>query len=187
MSDASLTLGLRAALQLARGRVEGADLVCEGGPEEHLARARQSFVAPLLCLPMFLAVQVWVVPVPAKAAQDWALLRELAGFLLGWLGYAVLSHRLALEMGRAALWPRFMALWNWCNLVQYLLLMAALVPQLLGAPAVVSQTAWVVAMGWAVWLQWSATRLGLGLSGGRAALMVVVDMALGVVVVRFVA
>ncbi len=182
MSDASVTLGLRAALLLARGRVDGADLVADGGPEEHLLRARQSVAALLLCLPMFLAVQVL-----AREAPGLPMLRELAGFLLGWLGYAVLSHRLAEEMGRAALWPRFMALWNWCNLVQYLLLMAALAPQLLGAPAVVSQTAWVVAMGWAVWLQWSATRLGLGLSGGRAALMVVVDMALGVVVVRFVA
>ena len=182
MSEASVSVGLRAALLLARGRVDGADLVCEGGPEAQLAQARLSFMALLLCLPMFLAVQVM-----ARETAGLALLREFAGFLLGWLGYAVLSHRLAEEMGRAVLWPRFMALWNWCNLVQYLLLMAALVPQLLGAPAVVSQTAWVVAMGWAVWLQWSATRLGLGLSGGRAALMVVVDMALGVVVVRFVA
>ena len=182
MSDASLTLGLRAALQLARGRVDGADLVCEGGPEEQLARARQSFTALLLCLPVFLAVQVW-----ARNTQDLGLLREFSGFLLGWLGYAVLSHRLAGEMGRAALWPRFIALWNWCNLVQYLLLGAALVPQLLGAPTLLAQTAWLVAMGWAIWLQWTATRLGLGLSGGRAALMVVVDMALGVVVVRFVA
>ena len=182
MSDASVTLGLRAALLLARGRVDGADLVWEGGPEEQLARARVSFVALLLCLPMFLAVQVL-----ARATQDMALLREFSGFLLGWLGYAVLSQRLAAEMGRAALWPRFIALWNWCNLVQYLLLAGALVPQLLGAPAVVAQTAWLVAMGWAVWLQWSATRLGLGLSGGRAALMVMVDMALGVVVVRLVA
>jgi hypothetical protein len=89
-------------------------------------------------------------------------------------------------MGRGVLWPRFIALWNWCNLVQYLLLAAALVPPLLGAPALVAQTVWVVAMGWALWLQWSATRLGLGLSGGRAALMVVVDMGLGLVVLRLV-
>jgi len=49
----SLTLGLRAALLLARGRVDGLNLVAEGGPEEQLQRARQSFVALLLCLPIF--------------------------------------------------------------------------------------------------------------------------------------
>jgi hypothetical protein len=182
VSGISVTVGLRAALLLARGRVDGADLVTEGGPEEHRLRARQSFAALLLCLPIFLMVQEL-----GRAAQGFSLLRELSGFLLSWLGYAVLSHRLAAEMGRGVLWPRFMALWNWCNLVQYLLLAAALVPQLLGAPTVVTQTVWLVAMGWALWLQWSATRLGLGLSGGRAALMVAVDMGLGVVVLRVIA
>ena len=177
----SLTLGLRAALLLARGRVDGLDLVAEGGPEEHLQRARQSFVALLLCLPIFLVVQEL-----GRPAEGTSLLRELAGLLLSWLGYAVLSHRLAAQMGRGVLWPRFIALWNWCNLVQYLLLAAALVPPLLGVPMVVAQTLWVVAMGWARWLQWSATRLGLGLSGGRAALMVAVDMGLGLVVLRVV-
>jgi hypothetical protein len=175
-------LGLRAALMLAGGRAEGVALFAAESLPDQLARARQSFLALWLCLPMFLAIQAMV---PAAANGEMA--RELAGFALTWLGYAVLSHRLAADMGRAALWPRFVVLWNWCNLVQYLLLVAALVPHLLGAPAVVAQTAWLAAMGWALWLQWSATRLGLGLSGGRAALMVGADMALGLVVLRLTA
>jgi len=172
-------LGLRAALMLAGGRAEGAALFAADSLADGLARARQSFLALALCLPMFLAIHALT-----PAAADGEMARDLAGLALAWLGYAVLSHRLAADMGRAALWPRFVVLWNWCNLVQYLLLVASLVPQLLGAPAVVAQTAWLVAMGWALWLQWSATRLGLGLSGGRAALMVGVDMALGLVVLR---
>ena len=181
MSGASVTRGLRAALLLARGRVDGLDLVAEGGPEEQRLRAWQSFVALLLCLPIFLGVQEL-----ARGSQAGSLLRDIAGFVLSWLGYAVLSHALAGAMGRAVLWPRFVALWNWCNLVQYLLLGAALVPIVLGVPALVAQTVWLVAMGWALWLQWSATRLGLGLSGGRAALMVAVDMGLGLMVLRVV-
>lgn len=179
MSGGSLTLGLRAALLLARGRADGVLPLVLDDQASQQARARHSFTALALCLPMFLAVQLL-----GREAPGPAMLRELAGFAISWLGYAVLSHSLAAAMGRAALWPRFVTLWNWCNLVQYLLLAAALVPQLLGAPALLAQTAWLVAMGWAIWLQWSATRLGLALPGGRAALLVAMDMALGLVVLR---
>lgn len=174
--------GLRAALLLAGGRPDVALLVGAEPPDAQLARARHSFAALLLCLPVFITVQAL-----ARDAPGLATLRELASFLLAWLGYAVLSQRLATEMGRAALWPRFIVLWNWTNLVQYLLLAAALVPQLLGLHPLLAQTAWLAALGWALWLQWTATRLGLALSGGRAALMVIVDIALGLVVLRLTA
>jgi hypothetical protein len=180
MSVAPAWLGLRAALLLARGRAEGVVLVATASPADQLARAGRSFAALVLCLPLFLAIHAL-----GPEREDGALLRALAGFLLTWLGYAVLSHLLAAGMGRAVLWPRFIALWNWCNLVQYLLLCAAVVPQLLGLPTLAAQTAWLVAIGWAIWLQWTATRLGLSLTRGRAALMVGVDMALGLLVLRF--
>jgi hypothetical protein len=179
MSVAPALLGLRAALLLARRRAEGVVLVAAASPEAQLARARRSFAALVLCLPLFLAIQGL-----GPGRTDEALARAVAGLLLSWLGYAVLSHMVAAGMGRATLWPRFIALWNWCNLVQYMLLSAAASAQLVGAPALAAQTAWIVALGWAVWLQWTATRLGLALGGGRAALMVVVDMALGLLVLR---
>jgi hypothetical protein len=112
------------------------------------------------------------------------LLRQVAAFVLGWLAYAALSERMAAASGREALWPRFILLWNWCNLVQYLLLCAALVPELLGVPAALAQGAWLVAICWAMWLQWWATRLGLALGGGPAALLVVADLAVGLLVAR---
>lgn len=173
--------GLRAVLLLARGRADGVLPLAAGDAAGQRALARQSFAAVLLCLPIFLAVQEL-----GRATHGMAMLRELASFLLGWLGYAVLSQGLASAAGRGALWPRFVVLWNWCNLVQYLLMAAALVPQLAGAPPVLAQTAWLVAMGWALWLQWAATRIGLDLPAGRAALLVVADMALGLVVQRLV-
>jgi hypothetical protein len=170
--------GLRAALLLARGRADLAALIVGEAPAGQAARARHSFLAMLLCLPLFAAIQSIAIPAPDLTP------RALASFTLGWLGYAVLSHQLAEGMGRAALWPRFIALWNWCNLVQYLLMAGAMAPLLLGAPPLVTQTAWLVALGWGMWLQWTATRLGLGLSRGHAALMVLVDIALGMMVLR---
>jgi hypothetical protein len=176
-------MGLRAALLLARGRAEGAAQMVGETPAGQAARARHSFLATLLCLPLFIAIQDLAIQNAGAIAMN-TLPRASASFVLGWFGYAVLSHQLAEGMGRAALWPRFIVLWNWCNLVQYLLMACATVPMLLGAPPLVAQTAWLVAMGWGMWLQWSATRLGLGLPRGHAALMVLVDIALGMVLLR---
>ncbi len=176
-----LPSGLRAALLLARGREEGVGLMEAETPARSLLLARHSFLAMALCLPVMLAIHA--LEAPAADAPSFPLVRDIAGFTLGWLGYAVLSQILAANLGRAALWPRFIVLWNWCNLVQYALLVASLLPGLLGLPDFVAQTAWLAAVGWALWLQWSATRLGLRLTGGQAALLVGTDMALGIVVV----
>ncbi len=66
---------------------------------------------------------------------------DLVSYGVGWCGFAVLSHRLVGAMGLAARWPRFIALWNWCNVVQYLLLVVFSIPGLLGAPALLDQVA----------------------------------------------
>ena len=175
-------MGLRAALLLARGRPEGAFLISMEDPDEQAARARHSFLAMLFCVPIFLAIQDL-----GSVSLGMATVREFASFVLAWLGYAALSHQLAAAMGRSEEWPRFVVLWNWCNLVQYLLMACALAPAMFGAPPLLGQTAWVVAMGWSLWLQWSATRIGLDLAGGRAALLVGADLALGMVVLRLTA
>lgn len=181
-ADGSVRTGLRAALLLARGRPEGLDLVVADTPDAQMAVARHSFVAMALCLPMFLLIHV----VASASLEAVALARDLCAFVLGWLGFAALSHVLAGQMGRGVLWPRFVALWNWCNLAQYLMLTVSLLPPLLGAPVFVGQTMWVVALGWALWLEWSAVRLGLGVTGVGAAMLVAADMAIGIGLTRLV-
>jgi hypothetical protein len=83
-------------------------------------------------------------------------------------------------MGLAERWPRFIALWNWCNVVQYLLLVVFSIPGLLGAPAQLDQVAQLVALGWALWLEWFAFRLTLGIGIVPAAGLVALDVAIGV-------
>ena len=77
-------------------------------------------------------------------------------------------------------WPRCIALWNWCNVVQYLLLVVFSIPGLLGAPALLDQAAQLVGLGWALWLEWFAFRLTLGIGVVAAAGLVVLDVAIGV-------
>ncbi len=177
---ARLGNGLAGALLLARGRAEGMHLVAADDEPAQVAAAR-SFWAAALCLPAFICLQLIGLAqeprLPPHAAHGFAL--QLLGYVIDWAGYALLSLWLARAMGKRAQWPRFIAAWNWCNVVQYLLLVAASLPPLLGLPAIVGETAWLVATGWALWIEWYATRLALDVSGLQAAGLVLLDEALG--------
>jgi hypothetical protein len=174
---------LHGAFLLARGRADGL-LLISAPPEAEMAVAARSFWAVAVCLPAFLCLHLmdWAGGgMPPAPAQSLSL--DFMGYIIGWVGFALLSHGLARFMGRGALWPRFITAWNWCNVVQYLMLVAAGMPALLGLPAPLSQTAWLVAMGWALWLEWYATRLALSIPGGQAAALVGLDFALGLFLV----
>ncbi len=172
----SVSSGLHAALLLARGRADGLRYV-----EQDMAGAARSFWAAAICLPAFLCLRLlaWTAEgVPPHAAHVLAL--DLLSFGVGWCGFAVLSHRLVATMGLADRWPRFIALWNWCNVVQYMLLVVFSIPGLLGAPALLDQVAQLFAIGWALWIEWFAFRLTLGVGMVAAAGLVVLDVAIGV-------
>ena len=162
---------------LARGRPEGVQHV-----DNDLRVAARSFWAAGVALPAFLCLRLldWAADgLPPQPVHAWAL--DLLFYVVGWAGYAVLSRSLVTALGRAQHWPRFITVWNWCNVVQYLLLVAAGLPLLLGAPDWVDQTAGLVALGWALWLEWFAARAALDVSGWAAAGMVVLDIAIGLV------
>ena len=172
----SVVTGMQAALLLARGRTDGLARV-----GDDMAEAARSFWAAAICLPAFVCLRLlaWTGNgMPPHAAHLFAL--DLLSFGVGWLGFAVLSHRLVRVMGLAARWPRFITLWNWCNVVQYLLLVVFSIPGLLGAPALLDQASQLFGLGWALWLEWFAFRLTLGVGGLPAAGLVVLDVAIGV-------
>ena len=116
---------------------------------------------------------------PLAAAHGFAL--DLLSYAIGWVGFALASRPIVATMGRASLWPRFIVIWNWCNVVQYLLLVVATIPGLLGAPALLDQTLGLVALGWALWLEWYAARLALGITALPAIGLVALDVVIGLV------
>ena len=170
--------GLQAALLLARGRTDAIMLVAESAQSD-FAAARRSFWAMPLCVPALICLYLADRPEMPSAR---GLATDLIAFVIVWIGFALLSLRLAERIGRGALWPRFIILWNWCTLVQHLVLVAGTLPAVLGAPDWIGQTASLAAVGWALWLEWFATRLALGLPGLAAAGMVALDLALGLLV-----
>jgi len=184
---AGVATGLQAALLLARGKPDGLALLATED-EPALAIAARSFWAAALCLPAFVCLQLIDVfqeaHLPPHAAHGFAL--QLLGYAIDWAGFALLTRWLAGTMGRAARWPIFIAAWNWCNVVQYLLLVLASLPPLLGLPDIVGQTAWLVATGWALWLEWYATRLALDVSRIQAIGLVLLDEACGFAVLAII-
>jgi len=172
----AVTAGMHAALLLARGRPDGVRYV-----EDDMAGAARSFSAAAICLPAFVCLRLlaWTGSgLPPHAAHVFAM--DLLSYGVGWCGFAVLSHRLVGAMGLGARWPRCIALWNWCNVVQYLLLVVFSIPGLLGAPALLDQALQLFALGWALWLEWFAFRLTLGIGLISAAGLVALDVAIGI-------
>jgi hypothetical protein len=176
---AGLGEGLQAAWLLARGRPEGM-LVLAARDEPALATAARSFWAAALCLPAFICLQLIDLAVGARVPPHFAhgLGLQLLGYIIDWAGFALVTRWVVGSMGRGDAWPRFIAAWNWCNVVQYMLLVAAALPPLLGMPDIVGETAWLVAIGWALWLEWYAAKLALAVGGLQAAGLVLLDQAL---------
>ena len=171
----ALSGGVTTAFLLARGRPEAlARLVAP--PADPPAVAARSFVALLLCLPCVLLPEI-VNGAGLPSAR--VLVLDALGYVVGWVGFAVLSWELVGRTGRSALWWRFIAAWNWSNVAQQALLLAAGLLPLVGAPDWVSEVGWVFAGGWALWIEWYAIRLTLVVSGVTAAGFVAVDAMVG--------
>jgi hypothetical protein len=163
---------------LARGRPEGAEVFAPTMEE-----ARGSFLAAAICLPIFLVLRGLAgsgagAAVGADPAR--AITADVIAYACSWAGFALASIPLAEAMGRRALWPRFIAAWNWSNLVQYLVVTALTLPVLVGAPRMLSDTLGLVGLAYAVWLQWFATRAALRIPGLQAAAFVIMDIGIAI-------
>lgn len=165
--------GIVGALLLARARPDGMDAF-----EPTMADARASFLAALYCLPIFLLLRLGAGPAAVAIDPFRAVAADLIAFVCSWAGFALASLALAEAMGRRALWPRFIAAWNWVNLVQYVVMALLSLPELLGMAGMVADALALLGLGYALWLQWFATRIALGLPGPRAAGFVVLDLGL---------
>ncbi len=173
---ASVAAGLSGALRLARGKPDGASMVAGDR-----VTAIRSFWAIAFCLPSVVCrlLMSWFEDgMPAQAGH--LLGRELAVFVLGWLLFVEVTHMLAPMFGKAERWGRFIAVWNWCNVVEGILVVAGGLPGLLGAPSIIAEASELITIGWALWLEWYATRLALGVGTATAGGLVVLDQLIGI-------
>jgi hypothetical protein len=175
-SVSSVASGLHAALRLARGQPDGVVLI--PGDRKTVVR---SFWSIALCLPSVICrlAMSWVVSgAPTDAWHSAG--REVAVFVLGWLVFVEVTHRLAPLIGGAERWGRFIAVWNWCNVVEGVLVVVGGVPGILGVPAFIDEACELVTVGWALWLEWYATRLAFGVGRVTAIWLVLLDQSIGI-------
>jgi hypothetical protein len=173
----SVSSGIQGALLLARGRREGIELV-----DTDRTAVIRSFWAIPLSLPAVVCLQLleWLATgVPNHAPVE--LGRYLLLFLIGWLAFVWVSHHLAALLHRDAQWPRFIAIWAYCSIVENTLVAIGALPGALGAPSMVDQACQLVMMGWALWLEWYAIRLGLKVGPLIAVLVLLIDFSIGTV------
>jgi hypothetical protein len=175
-SVSAVASGLYAALRLASGRSDGVVLLADDR-----ATLVRSFWSIALCLPAVFCrlLMSWAVTGPPA---DWVHQagREVIVFVLGWLVFVEVTHRVAPMIGRAERWGRFIAVWNWCNVVEGLIVVAGGVPGTLGAPAIVDQACELITIGWALWVEWYATRLAFGVGSMTAVWLVLLDQSIGI-------
>jgi hypothetical protein len=171
----SISSGLRAAFLLARGRSEGMRHVQAG-----VDGVQSSFWALAVSAPAIVCLQliVWVQDrVPADASHVLAL--DMMSYVVGWLGFVVVSYYVVPLFNAAPHWGRFVVAWNWCNVVENMLLVVGSVPGLLHAPPAIDEASQIITTGWALWIEWYATTLALGASGLAAAALVILDQLIG--------
>lgn len=168
---------------MTRRPLRGVLLLAAGhGPEgmaqfEATLRAFWVSLIPLLALPMLRAAAA-LTQGEVEVAETLILL-----MLVSDLGPLVASHWFAVRWGREPHWLRYAVALNWCQGV--LLLVGSMAMGLLGGigPGGVVNTAILALLAYALWLTWVVTRAGLGLGGGRAALLMLgVAGALGVMI-----
>lgn len=158
---------LTGILRLARGRAEGFG---------HFPDSPQGFLtslAPLLAFPLAGSVLM------LAGGEGGAAVADLLATVCAVLAPAVLTHALARLWGREAPWLRFIIAFNWC---QWIIPVAATAVLALAGIAIqlglTTSTAAILAMGllggYGMWLHFFLARRGLGISPGRAALLVIV-------------
>lgn len=157
---------LRGMMLLAGGKREG--LACfEGTPD-----AFGAALAPQIACILVGSLQIFLLPDKVMSATK--LLLSLCVMFLP----AVISHFYAQRWGRGALWLRYITAATWCGWVVVLislacaLIAAVITPDIARQQVFIGALALVAAM-YELWLQWFVAKVGLGISGGRAALLYV--------------
>ena len=163
---------LAGAFMLARGRAAGLAAF-----DNTLPVAAYSFRAAAICLPIFLFFKDSSAP-PADVVLS--LFVDFLLFAASWAGFALASLHLAKALGVADAWPRFIAAWNWSAVVQYLALAALSLPGLLLDNGSLLDFAGLLALFYALWLEWFVARNALRLSAFGAAGFVALDLGLAV-------
>jgi len=180
MIEPTAARALAGALRLAAGGRDGL-AAFEATPRGFW----HSFTAALLGAPLLAVLKLAAMPgiVDRAASPARVVAAEAIGYVVGWVLFPLVMLRLADAIDRGGQVLLFLVAWNWANLVQAtvqvpvaLLVMTGLLPDLL------ADLVALAVIGWALWYEWFVARHGLAVTAGQAALIVLLDLLLGLLV-----
>ncbi len=148
----------------------------------HTPRAFLLSLVPMIALPLTIGIATMASGAVVQALED--LTASFCVLLLP----PVISHTLAKVWKREEPWLRFAVAFNWCQFalstlcVGVLLVLGIVLGTAGGAVGADTVMAIVALMclgivGYGLWLHWFVARWGLGVSGGKAALLVLATYA----------
>ncbi len=174
MSARDVAAGLACALLMARGQAAGLRLL-----DGSATAAWRSFLAVLIAAPLYLALKlVSIPPLPRGIDPVRLVTAEAIGYVISWFATALVMLAVARVLDREPRWPLFVAAWNWSNVVQLVVfLAAAIVASVL--PGALAGGVTFAALGYVLWLQWFVAREAFAIPGPRAVAVVGVDLVLG--------
>lgn len=171
----SVGSGLHGAFLLARGRSEGMHYVQADADGVLISFWALAVASPtIVCLRLIIWVET---SIPSDASHVLAL--DMMAYVVGWLGFVALSYHIVPLFRAEARWGRYVSTWNWCNVVESLLLVVGCIPGLLHAPPIIDTASQIFTTGWALWIEWYATRLALGTGALAALSLVIIDQLIG--------
>ena len=144
----------------------------------------RSFRAAVLCYPLYLILLSNPIELGTPVEVDEASLFvvETIHYVISWVAFPLLMLPLVDRFGRGDRYFPFMVAYNWCQVPQTILFTTV---ALLGATGALSSDGMLVAdlfVGLAALVyEWYVSRVALAVSGGRAALVIFVDILLATV------
>jgi hypothetical protein len=173
---ADIVGGLRGAAYLLIGHERALDSIAADTAAIH-----HSFAAPLFCLPVsaFITWVIWRSQAPSTPLWHAAGV-NLALYAINWAGFLLIAKALLRPLDQPSGWPRLVAVWNWSNVAQYLVLLTASLFELARVTGYVLNVVSLVSLFWSSWIEFRALRPVLGGSAKAAGVLVAVDIALGI-------
>jgi hypothetical protein len=147
----------------------------------------RSFRAAVICYPLYLVLLAMRITLAEwERSGGWHIVTvETIGYVIAWVAFPLLMLNVTRVIGRAHRYFDFMVPYNWCQVPQSVLLVLVGIESetgILGAQA--SETIDVVAAFATLVYEWYIARIALETTGSAAALVVLVDLVLGVALSR---
>lgn len=144
------------------------------------AGARHSFIAAVLVFPPYALIQVFrLYPDFASLAVGRVVAVELIAYVISWTAFPVLMISVVRSVGKAQHYCDFLVAYNWSSIVQAAIWFPIVIFSQTGLiPNEVAMVVGYATMAGLLFYQWFVLRASLDLGRSLAALMVLVDLTI---------